>query len=182
MGNESEAKALFGTLCSALDDMQWTYNKDEDNLVVETSAKGDSFTIRLRVRINPDRQVMYLKSPLPFNVKEDTRDLLAKAICYANYQILNGSFEYDQSDGYVAFKVVVPFMSSLIGKAVCNYMIIMSCKMMDTFTEPFLLLANKEIDYDEFCKRIDKIFNPIAPQEETAESTPQEETTDLPQK
>lgn len=179
MSKESEAKALFGTLCNALDDMQWTYNKDEENLVLETAATGDSFTIRLRVRINADRQVMYLKSPLPFNVKEDTRELLTKAICYANYQILNGSFEYDQSDGYVAFKVVVPFMNSLIGKAVCNYMIIMSCKMMDTFAEPLLLLTNKEIDYDEFCKRIDKIFNGTT--QETTESAQQEETTDLPQ-
>ena len=39
MSKESEAKALFGTLCNALDDMQWTYNKDEENLVLETAAK-----------------------------------------------------------------------------------------------------------------------------------------------
>ena len=159
MSKESEAKALFGTLCQALDEMQWHYDRDDENLVIETSARGDSLTIKLRMRINADRSVMYLKSPLPFNVKENKRDLLAKAICYANYQMLNGSFEYDQSDGYVAFKVVVPFMDSLIGKSVCNYMIMLSCRMVDTFCEQFLMLSNGEIDYEQFCQRIDKVFN-----------------------
>lgn len=158
MSKESEALIVYNTLCSTLDNMKWTYNKEEDNLVVRTSAVGNDLTMKLYMKIDADRSVMYLKSGMPFSVPSDSLDNVAKAVIMANWAMLNGSFEMDLSDGYIAFKVVVPFMESIISEKVCHYMINMSCRMIDTFNDKFQKIAQGNMNLAEFKEFADKAF------------------------
>ena len=64
--------------------------------------------------------------------------------------MLNGSFEMDRSDGYIGFKTVVPFMESIISEKVCDYMIRMSCDMVDKFNDKFLALSKGDISLSYF--------------------------------
>ncbi|MCH5160379.1 MAG: hypothetical protein J1F66_06035 [Clostridiales bacterium] len=156
MSKENEALALYKTLCQTLDNMKWGYTKEEDNFVVRTSAIGKDLSMELYIKIDAERQVMYLKSPMPFIVPASERDKLAKAVIMANYSMLNGSFEYDLSDGYLAFKIVVPYMESLISEKVCHYMIMVSCQMTDKFNDKFMALVDGEMnlfDFESFCKQ-----------------------------
>ena len=120
MSKESEAQVVYNTLCSTLDNMKWTYNKQEENLEVRTSAVGNDLTMKLYMKVDANRSVMYLKSGMPFTVPTDRIDIMVKAVIAANWAMLNGSFEMDMSDGYIAFKVVVPFMESIISEKVCH--------------------------------------------------------------
>ena len=151
-GKEMEAKALYKTLCSTLDHMQWKYNCEEDEFVVRTSAIGDDLSMKLMMKIDAERQVMYLKSPMPFAIHENVRDVMGKAVLIANYSMLNGSFEFDFSDGYLAFKMVVPYMQSIISEEVCKYMILLSCNMTDKFNDKFQALAEGRMNLAEFEK------------------------------
>ena len=150
MSKETEAKALYRTLCQTLDNMKWHYNKEEEKLIIRTSAVGDDLSMKLMIKIDADRQVMYLKSPMPFAIPDHVRDTMAKAILYANYSMLNGSFEFDFSDGYLAFKMVIPYMESIISEAVCKYMIVLSCSMTDKFNDKFQALAEGRMTLAEF--------------------------------
>ena len=152
MNKEKEAKSLYKTLCSTLDKMKWKYNKEEENLIIRTSAVGDDLSMKLMMKIDAERQVMYLKSPMPFEIPVYTRDTMAKAILMANYSMLNGSFEFDFKDGYLAFKMVVPYMESIISEAVCKYMIVLSCSMTDKFNDKFKALAEGRMTISEFEK------------------------------
>ena len=157
MNKQNEAQALYNTLCQTLDNMKWGYSKEEDVFVVRTKAIGNDLTMDLFIKIDADRQVMYLKSPMPYNVPSDSRDMLAKAVIMANYTMLNGSFEYDLSDGYLAFKMVVPYMESMLSECVCHYMIMVSCQMTDNFNDKFKALIDGKMTMDEFaefCQRI----------------------------
>lgn len=149
---EMAAKALYKTLCNTLDNMKWNYNKEEENFIIRTSAVGDDLSMKIMIRIDAERQVMYLKSPMPFAIHENVRDLMGKAILIANYSMLNGSFEFDFSDGYLAFKMVVPYMESIISEAVCKYMIVLSCSMTDKFNDKFQALAEGRMTLSEFEK------------------------------
>ena len=151
MNKQNEAQALYNTLCQTLDNMKWGYSKEEDVFVVRTKAIGNDLTMDLLIKIDPDRQVMYLKSPMPFTVPESLRDTLAKAVIMANYTMLNGSFEYDLSDGYIAFKMVVPYMESILSERVCHYMIMISCQMTDQFNDKFEALAVGKMTLEEFA-------------------------------
>ncbi len=161
MGTEMEAKVLYDTLCQTLDKMQWRYEKATENgkFVVRTSAVGSDLSMKLVIRVDPERSVMYLKSPMPFSIPEDKRGVLAIGVIIANYAMLNGSFEYDMTDGYLAFKMVVPFMDSIISEAVCSYMIRLSCNMIDKFNDKLLALSEGKIDLDEFKAYTDKAFS-----------------------
>ena len=152
MSKEMEAKALYKTLCQTLDNMKWTYNKEEDKYIIRTSAVGDDLSMKLMIKIDAERQVMYLKSPMPFTIHENVRDLMGKAILIANYSMLNGSFEFDFSDGYLAFKMVIPYMESIISEAVCKYMIVLSCSMTDKFNDKFQAIAEGRMTLSEFEK------------------------------
>ena len=156
MSKEQEAKTMYGTLCQTLDNMKWHYTKEEDKFIIRTSAVGKDLSMKLFMKVDSDRRVMYLKSPMPFDVPEHCREQMMKAVIMANYSMLNGSFEFDLSDGYLAFKVVVPYMESMISEKVCHYMIMVSCDMTDKFNDKFKALVDGTMSMDEFenfCKQ-----------------------------
>ena len=150
MSKESEAKVMFNTLCQTLDNMNWRYEKDAQNLVVRTSAVGQGLSMKLNLHVDADRQVMYLKSPMPFAIPQNVYDTVAKAAIIANYSMLNGSFEFDFDTGYLGFKMVVPYMESILSEKVCHYLIILSCNMTDKFNNKFQALAEGRMSVSEF--------------------------------
>lgn len=159
MSKESEAKAIYGTIKQTMESLDWSYDSNDEQLFVATDVTGESLSIRLGLTVAADRQIIYLRSPLPFVVKEERRDVMAKAVCFANCVMLNGCFEFDQESGLIAFKVITPFMDSLISQAVCKYMILLSCRMVDDFSSKFLALATGDIDYEQFCEHTKKKFS-----------------------
>lgn len=159
MSKEMEAKSMYRTLCQTLDNMKWHYNKEEEKLVVRTSAVGDDLSMKLYMKVDADRSVMYLKSGMPFEVPASRIDTIGKAVLMANWAMLNGSFEMDLSDGYIAFKVVIPFMESIISERACNYMINLSCRMIDLFNDKFQAVAENKMTLAEFNAFCDKAFS-----------------------
>lgn len=148
----SEANIVYKTLCSSLDNRKWTYNKDENELIVRTSAVGNDLTIKLFIKVDTDRSVMYLKSPMPFTVNDANRTSVMQAVTIANWAMLNGAFEVDLDEGYVGFKAVVPFMESLISERLCKYLIDMSCRMVDTFNDKLDAVAKGTMSVAEFAE------------------------------
>lgn len=150
MSKESEAKTMYGTLCQTIDNMQWRYGKDEANLVILAAVVGQNLSIQLFIKVDQERQVMFLKSPMPYTIPQDKREVVATAVAAANFAMLNGSFEFDTTNGNLAFKMVVPFMQSIISESVCRYMILLSCKMTDTYNDKFKALVDERMNLDEF--------------------------------
>jgi len=56
--NIVQAKAAFNTLCQALENHDWKYSKDEENLSIECGAQGDDLPMNLTVRINSEKQIV----------------------------------------------------------------------------------------------------------------------------
>lgn len=156
---QSEANVVYLTLCSTLDNMKWNYKKDDENLIVRTSAVGDDLTMKLYIKVDAQRSVMYLKSGMPFSVPKEKIDDMMKAVIIANWAMLNGSFEMDRADGYTAFKVVIPFMESMLSEKVCKYMIQMSCDMIDKFNDKFLAVVENRMTVDELEEFAKKAFS-----------------------
>ena len=73
--------------------------------------------------------------------------------------MLNGSFEMDVNDGYIAFKLIVPFMESIVSEKVCRYMINLSCDMVDRFNDKFQKLADNKMTLNDFKEFTAQAFN-----------------------
>ena len=156
---QSEAKVVYSTLCSALTNRKWTYNKEDDNLIVRTSAVGDDLSMKLYIKVDANRSVMFLKSAMPFTVPQERIHDIMQAITIANWAMLNGMFEMDMNDGYVGFKVVIPFMESMLSEKLCNYMIDMSCRMIDIFNDKMLAVNEGKMTLGEFSRITKEAFN-----------------------
>ena len=154
MSKELAAKSLYNTLCQTLDNMQWKYRKEEESLTIHTSAVGKDLSIPIMIIVDAERQVMYLKSPMPFAIPIEVRDTMAKAVTIANFTMLNGSFEFDMDVGFLAFKMVIPFMDSILSEEVCKYMIGLSCSMTDKFNNKFHAIAEGRMTIEDFCSGI----------------------------
>lgn len=155
----SEAKVVYGTLCSALDNRKWTYDKEEEKLIVRTGAVGEDLSMKIYIKVDASRSVMFLKSAMPFTTAPDKIDDMIRAISIANWAMLNGTFEMDKADGYVGFKVVIPFMESLLSEKLCNYMIDVSCRMIDKFNDKLLALNEGKMTLAEFDDFTQKAFS-----------------------
>lgn len=146
----NQAKMVFNTLCTTLDKKGWKYDRDDEKLIVRTGAVGDDLSMKLYIKVDAERELMYLKSPMPFTIRPERVRDMETAYGIVNWAMLNGCFEMDRQDGYSGFKLVVVFMESLISESVCRYLINMSCNMIDKYNDKLLAVEEGRMTIDEF--------------------------------
>jgi len=145
MSREMEAASMFKTLCSTLDNMNWKYSAEESGLIVRTGVTINETSFPFFIKTDADRSVMYLKASMPFLLPQERLDDMLKALIIANFSMLNGTFEANVDNGYFAFKIVVPFMESLISEKVCRYMVSTACSMLETYAVKLSEVAEGKI-------------------------------------
>lgn len=152
------AKRTFERLVQTLDNMRWKYKIDDNGYIIRTTAIGKDMEIALKMIVDPERQVFHIKSFLPFRVEENARVVVGRALHLANFSMLNGCFEYNEYDGYVGFRVVMPFAGCEVSEEMCHYMIILTCQMVDKFNDKILALSKGEMTYEEFGAFVENRF------------------------
>lgn len=146
-----QAQAVFSSLCAMLDENEWKYHRDDENLTVECVASGDDLPIPVRIIVDAERQLVTLLSQLPFAVPEQRRDAVAIAVNAANCQIVDGSFDYDGKNGLTVFRMTSGFRESLIGKELLAYMVFVACQTVDDYNDKLLAVATGDISLEKIC-------------------------------
>ena len=147
-----KAVEVYETLCSMLDNINWKYDKIEEKLMIKSGVKGDDLPIDFLVIVKPRNQVVQFISSLPFNMPEDKRVEGALAICTANYGLVDGSFDYDLSDGQIVFRLTSSYRESLLSEALFEYMIMVSASTIDKYNDRFFMLAKGMITLEQFME------------------------------
>lgn len=147
-----QARAAFKTLCDMLDSNDWHYDKDEDELVIRCSARGDDLSMDLKIEVDADRMLVVLLSPMPFTVNEERRVALAVATSVVNYKLADGSFDYDITSGRIIFRLTSCYRDSLVGKDMFEYMLYVSCQTIDEYNDKFLTIAKNDMSNDDIIK------------------------------
>ncbi len=155
MTENKDAQKMYETFCNMLENIHWKFRRDDDKLVILTSAIGNDLSMPLQVVVSASRNVLYIKSHLPFTVPRDMIGDVSVALHLANYSMLNGCFEYDINTGYVGFKVVMPFGGCLISEETCHYLTMLTCNMVDKFNDKLDKLIKKEITLLDFKKFVE---------------------------
>ena len=147
-----KAVEVYDTLCSMLDNINWKYEKIEEKLMIKSGVKGDDLPIDFLVVVKPNCEVVQFISSLPFNMPEDKRVEGALAICAANYGMVNGSFDYDLSDGQIVFRLTSSYRESLLSEALFEYMVMVSASTIDKYNDRFFMLAKGMITLEQFIE------------------------------
>lgn len=146
----ARAQETYRTLCAAIEKRNWKYTRHDDDLVVTFGVRGDDLPMDFVLIVDVDRQLIRLSSRMPFTVPEDKRIEGAIVTSYATYRITDGSFDYNMSDGRIAFRMTASFLSSKIGVALFEYMIDCSCGTVDRYNDRFFAVSKGLMSVEEF--------------------------------
>ena len=147
------AQKVYNDFCAMLDEHHWTYDK-RDNLVIETGARGDDLGMDISIKVDADRQLVILHSPMPFTVPDNMRKEMAVAVSCANHGMVDGDFDYDYETGKIYFRLTTSFRDSLVSKEVFAYVIGVSCNTIDDYNDKFLMVVKKNMTIDEILNFI----------------------------
>ena len=146
------ATQVYDTLCRALDDRKWKYDKDEEKLVVHFDVRGEDIPMKMIIFVDAERQLIRLISPMN-EMSEEKRLDGAIAVCDASWNIVDGSFDYDISDGSITFRMTAPFRESEIGVELFQYLISCSCATVDKYNDQFLAIDKGLLSIGDFLKK-----------------------------
>ena len=147
------AVQTYNTFCAAIEKRNWKYDRDEEKLVIFFTVNGDDIPMQLILRVDEDRQVLQMMSPLPFEMSESKRIEGAIAACAASYGLADGCFEYDLSNGRIVYRVSTSFVDSILGEGVMQYMMDCTLAIVDQYNDLFLALEKGIIDLPTFIER-----------------------------
>lgn len=147
-----KAKEVYETLCASLDDREWHYEKHEEDMVVTCGVSGDDIPMRLIIRVMPERQLVQLLSPLPFDIPEDKRVDVALALTMVNDRLANGSFDFNIENGRVVFRLTNAFMDSTLGKEVFDYIVGVSVTTVDEYNDKVMMLCKGMVELSAFAE------------------------------
>lgn len=145
-----KAKKVFSTVCEALDDHDWHYEKDDDGLLITCGARGEDLPIDIAIKISVGRQSVLLLSRMPFTVPDEHRLDFAVAVSVVNNRLVDGCFDYDVKNGHIAFRMTSSFIESTLSKEVFSYMLFCSCQTIDDFNDKFFMLAKGMMSLEKF--------------------------------
>lgn len=145
-----KAMEVYNTLCNMLDHKGWKYDKVEEKLMIKSGVKGDDLPIEFIMRVNPRNEVVSFISFLPFDIAEDKRVDLAIAICAANYGMVDGSFDFDITDGSILFRLTSSYKDSVLGEDLFEYMLMVAASTVDEYNDKFFMIAKGMLPLEKF--------------------------------
>ena len=147
------AQSVFNTLCAMLDGKKMRYEIHQDDLVVTFTVRGDDIPMPFVVKIDADRELVRVVSPVPVVFDENKRIDGAIATCQVNYCLADGSFDYDFKTGKVLFRMTSSFADSLLSQELFEYMIAVACYTVDEYNDKFLMLSKGQLSVQDFFKK-----------------------------
>jgi len=146
----ANAKQVYNTLISMLDNRGWHYDRHDDDLVITFGVNGDDIAMSFVIIIDEKRSLVSVYSRMPFDVPEEKRMEAAVAVCVATYGLVDGNFDYDLNKGRITFRQTASFRESEIGEGLFSYLIDWACSVVDRYNDKFLALITGVISLEDF--------------------------------
>ena len=152
--NLDGAKRAFETFCSMMDKREWNYEKDAENLRIETGARGDDLPISLKVAFDPDCALVLLYSPFAFNIPQEQMEQAALAICIINDNLIDGNFDLDVTNGRLCYRMSMSFRESLISEEAFDFFLGFAIHVTDEYNDKLLMLAKGMLTPGQLLEQI----------------------------
>lgn len=155
MNDEMKAKQgqkVYETICAMFDDLGYHYQKHEEQLAITCTVHGEDIPMEMIIIVRADRRIVSLSSPMPFKVPEDKRIDMALAVHVANYGMVDGSFDYNISNGEITFRLTACYIESILSKDLFEYMLMVSASTVDSYNDKFLMLSKGVLTLEQFIE------------------------------
>ncbi len=150
---EMQAKEVYELIASTLTARQWNFDREDENLIIRSGVgNNDGMAVHFILRVNPRNRVIQFLSSLPFKMPEDMRVDGAVAVAVANYGIVDGSFDYDVTDGEIRYRLTNAYLDSTLDPELFEYMIGVSVSTINQYSDRFYMLSRKMITLEKFIE------------------------------
>ncbi len=146
------AQSVYETICKTLESRDWNFTRHDENLTITCGARGEDLPMDIIIIVNPNAQVVSVYSPMPFKIAEEKRVEAALAVCVANFGLVNGTFDYDFSEGEIRFRIVSSFRESILSEELFNYMVIIAASTVDDYNDKFLMVSKGMMSIQQFIE------------------------------
>lgn len=144
-----DAGKAYKLICDTLDEVDFRYHKDDEQLSVTINDESDGLPIQIRMWINEKTQMVSVISRLPFTIAEDKRVEFALAVCYVNSEFTNGCFDYEASVGTIAFRMSNPLRECELTSEIVRYMMLLPYKAVENYGDKFLMFNKGLISLEQ---------------------------------
>lgn len=146
-----KAQGIFEMIGQSLDAIQIkNYKLEPDKLSAAFEINlSKGFENYVVIRINPDLQILILKSFFRFKVDPERFGPFSEAIARANDGLLVGRFSLDFSDGVPEFDVIYPYFDGMIGSETIPQLIMITLNMVDKYIARLLAVSEGLIEPDK---------------------------------
>lgn len=145
-------KKMYATLCAALDERQWKYRRNDEEMAIEYIVNGDDIPMRFIIRFDAERTLVRFFSPLPLSVREDKRLEMAVALSIINNCLVAGCFELDMKDGELRFRVCNSFRDSVLSADVFLHLLQLGIDVVERYNDKLFMLATGVISLEKFVE------------------------------
>lgn len=147
--NMELAKSVYETVCTALDNMGFKYERHDDDLVVSLGYGGKDMNHDMLIIVDAQREVVQVIEQLPVRMNAEKATEIACAVCYANRFIVCGKFTYDMEEE-IRFKVAQIYDGSLIGPETIKRMVVALAITVEEYDDKFMALNNGYLKAEDF--------------------------------
>ena len=150
---DMQAMRAYATIIAMMDNDNLKYARDDENLHIDLGFDTDDLEVKIKFVIDEERELVRVFSFLPFKFPEDKRVEGAVATCVANHGMVNGSFDYDFSDGELLFKLVNSYKGDSFSEEAARYMLGVSVSTVDNYNDRFFALAKGLMSLSDFVDK-----------------------------
>ncbi len=147
MANLQKAKQVYNKVIEVLDGMKWTYDRDDERLLIKTGVKTRDLPVDFTIAINSNLDIISYYSFLSFKIDSDKIAETALAICDINIKFGDGAFYLDTNNGTVFFKLTSSYREMDPSNELINYIISIASRTVDDFNDKFLLFNAGKMSY-----------------------------------
>lgn len=149
-----EFESVFETICRTFDRIGYTYEADEESQTIISAVKGDDIPMPVRFVVRPDREIVMLYSVLPFDINPENRMEVALALTVINNNLIDGSFDYDITEGKIVYRMTACYRDSVLGTGLFEYMLSITLSTVDDFNDKLFMLNEGIMDFDQFMRSL----------------------------
>ena len=150
--NMTKAREVYYSIISMLDNINWSYDRDDEKLVIKSGVKGDDLPVEFLVVVNAKNEVVQFLSQLPFNAPEDKRIDMAIAVNVVNWNLVDGSFDYNISDGKIIFRMTSSYRDSYLSEELFKYLIMVASSTVDNYNDKFFMITKGMMTIQQFVE------------------------------
>lgn len=150
----ARADEVYDILISELDSKKWNYKEDRKNRSVSFNVNGDLLPVAYNIIIDAERQLIKLRSVLPFDVKDDEAYALIFAVCRTNCCLTDGRFKLILENRTVLFDMTCSYIDSLIGEEVFDFLIFYTFIVVNKYNSRLRDLNEGTIDIQKYIEKI----------------------------